>query len=171
MVAAVTLFASLHSRRPVRSRRAALAGFTLVELAVTVSIIGVLALLAAPAFRELIASQRVQAAATDVYTDLVRTRSEALKQNVNVTMSSASGTTAWTTGWKVSDGTTDFDKRGPSTNVTLTGSATSVTYRTSGRLSAASAPTFAISAAGTTTLRCVKVNLSGQPYVVNGTCS
>ncbi len=154
-----------------RARARRDAGFTLIELATTVSIIGVLAFLAAPAFRELIANQRVQAAAMDVYTDLVRTRSEALKQNVDVTMSSTSGTTAWAGGWKVSDGTTDFEKRGASSLVTMTGSAAAVTYRTSGRISAASVPTFAISASGTTALRCVKINLSGQPYVIKGACS
>lgn len=146
-------------------------GFTLVELAVTVSIVAVLSVLAAPGFRELIASQRVQAAAMDIYTGLIRTRSEALKENADVTLSSTSGDTSWSGGWKVSDGTTDFEKRDASTNITLTGSVTSVTYRTSGRISAGTIATFNISAPGTTTVRCVKVNLSGQPYVTKTTCS
>jgi len=147
------------------------AGFTLVELSVVISIIAVLSFLAAPAMRELMANQRVQAAAMDVYTGLIRTRSEALKQNVDVTIASTSGNTNWAGGWTVASGGTDFEKRGASTDVTMTGSIASVTYRTSGRISAGTVPTFAISAAGTTAVRCVKVNLSGQPYVTKVACS
>jgi type IV fimbrial biogenesis protein FimT len=147
------------------------AGFTLVELAVTVSIIAVLSFIAAPAFSELIANQRVQAAAMDVFTGLVRTRSEALKQNVSVQITTLSGTTSWSGGWKVTDGTTDFETRGASSNVVMTGSAKTVTYNTNGRLSPGSTPTFAISAPGTSAVRCVKVNTSGQPYVVKSSCS
>ena len=151
--------------------RPALRGFTLVEMAVVVSIIAVLSFIAAPSLSELLASQRVQAAATDVFTGLVRARSEALKQNADVTLSAASGTTNWASGWKVSDGTTDFEKRGASSDLTITGSAASITYRNSGRISAGTVPTVFISASGTTAVRCVKVNLSGQPYVTKSTCS
>jgi type IV fimbrial biogenesis protein FimT len=146
-------------------------GFTLVELTVVISIVAVLSFLAAPSMRELMANQRVQAAATDVFTGLIRARSEALKQNVDVTLSSTSGTTNWANGWKVSDGTTDFDKRGASSDLTITGSAASVTYRNNGRISAGTIPTVSISATGTTAVRSVKVNLSGQPYVTKTTCS
>ena len=54
---------------------------------------------------------------------------------------------------------------------TITGSAASITYRNSGRISAGSVPSVAISASGTTAVRCVKINLSGQPYVTKSTCS
>jgi type IV fimbrial biogenesis protein FimT len=145
-------------------------GFTMVELLTTVSIIAVLLTIAAPAFRELIANQRVQAGAMDIYTGLVRARSEALKQDVNVTLSSASGND-WAGGWKVASASADLDQRGASTNVTIAGSVASVTYQPSGRITAGTVPTFAISATGTSAIRCVKVNLSGQPYVTKTACS
>ena len=47
-------------------------GFTLIELSVVVSLIAILSFLAAPSMRELLANQRVQSAATDVFTAFVR---------------------------------------------------------------------------------------------------
>ncbi len=170
MVNCVTRLAVAGARfRGVQRRRQG--AFTLVELVVTVSIIGVLAALATPAFRELIASQRVQTTASDIYTGLVRARSEALKQNVDVTISSASGNTDWSGGWKVAIGGTTFDTRGAGSRIAVTGSNASITYRTSGRVTVGSVPTFQISATDTPTVRCVKVNLSGQPYVLKAACS
>ena len=154
-----------------RTANATAAGFTLIELGVVVSLIAILSFLAAPSMQELLANQRVQSAATDVFTAFVRARSEALKQNVDVSVSSTSGNTNWAGGWKVSDGTTDFEKRDSSSNTTITGSAASITYRNSGRISAGTIPSVSISASGTTAVRCVKVNLSGQPYVTKATCS
>ena len=162
---------SRRADQPSRIRESRHAGFTLVELVVAVSIVGILAALAAPAFRELIAGQRVQTAASELYTGFVRARSEALKQNVDVTISSTAGSTNWAAGWKVKVGSTTLDDRGAGSRVTVTGSATTLTYRTSGRLTAGSVPTFEITATDTATVRCIKVNLSGQPYVLNTACS
>jgi len=146
-------------------------GFTLVELLVTLSVVAILLTIAPPFFRELIANQRVQTGAMDLYTGLVRARSEAVKQNLDVTLSSASGGTNWAAGWKIATVSADLDKHGASANVVMTGSAATVTYRPSGHITATTAPTFAISADGTTAVRCVTVDLSGQPYVTKTTCS
>src|SRR2546430_17465107 len=80
-------------------RKAARArGFTLVELLTVVVVLVVLTLIAAPAFNELTRSQRVQMAAMDLFTSLLRARSESIKQNTDVTLSPA-GT--WAAGWAV----------------------------------------------------------------------
>ena len=68
-------------------------GFTLVELLTVVVILAVLAMIAAPSLRELSVSQRVQMAAMDLNTSLLRARSEAIKQNTDVTLSPVG---AWT---------------------------------------------------------------------------
>ncbi len=145
-------------------------GFTLVEMLVVITIVLVLAALAGPAFRELIASQRVQAAAMDLFTGLVRARSEAIKKNADVTIASKSGSTNWAGGWSVAADGTDLEKHSAVSGVTVTGSASSITYRSSGRIGGAS-PTFVFTASGTTAARCVRVGLSGQPVVVkSGAC-
>ncbi|WP_088280415.1 GspH/FimT family pseudopilin [Ideonella sp. A 288] len=59
-------------------------GFTLVELLVTVSIAGVLLMLAAPSVTEWILVQRVRASAAEMVTDIQYARGEAVRRGVNV---------------------------------------------------------------------------------------
>jgi type IV fimbrial biogenesis protein FimT len=62
------------------------AGFTLVELVITLVIVGVLLSLAVPGFRDLLERNRLQSASSAVYTSLMFARSEALKRNQSVVM-------------------------------------------------------------------------------------
>jgi type IV fimbrial biogenesis protein FimT len=78
-------------------------GFTLVELVVVILMVGVLATIAAPLFRDFIIQQSIRNAAFELMADLTFARSEAVKRNVSVTMSK-SGT--WTAGWQVAAGAT-----------------------------------------------------------------
>lgn len=142
-------------------------GFTLVELLTVVVLLVVFAMLAVPSFSELIASQRVQMAAMDLFTSLLRARSEAIKQNTDVMLSPA-GT--WDAGWAVMAGGTSIDTHAATSNVSITDPG-AVTYRNSGRLAGLTQPKFSISAAQTATKRCVKVNLTGEPVVTDGACS
>jgi|SRR5438045_3795397 len=143
-------------------------GFTLVEMLVVVSIVLVLAMLAGPAFTELTAQQRVQLAATDLFTSLLRARSEAIKQNTDVTLA-PSGT--WNAGWVVAAGGSNIDTHGATPNIAITGPALPITYRNSGRVSNAAEPQFTLSATQTSMQRCVKVRLSGEPVVTKAACS
>src|SRR5512134_4005768 len=94
-------------------------GFTLVELLTVLVILGVFLMLAAPAFSELAASQRVQTAAADLHTSLLRARSEAIKSNGDVTI--AKSGSVWPGGWVVSSADGDLEVHGPTTNITITG--------------------------------------------------
>lgn len=145
-------------------------GFTLVELLTVVCILVVLAMIAGPAFTEFTAQQRVQVAATDLFTSLLRARSEAIKQNTDVTLTPV-GT--WNGGWVVAVGGTNIDTHSAPANIAISelNSLGAVTYRNSGRVSTATPPKFTFAASQTNTKRCVAVSLSGEPVVTKAACS
>src|ERR1043166_2541029 len=91
-------------------------GFTLVELLTVGVVLVVLTLIAVPSFNELTRSQRVQIAAMDLFTSLLRARSEAIKQNTDVTLSPA-GT--WAGGWAVAVGGTNIDTHAATSNISI----------------------------------------------------
>ena len=143
-------------------------GFTLVELVVVMIIVAVLAGLAAPSFKSFIVN--------DLVSHLTLARSEAIKQNENVTIASTSTTSAWQNGWSISGAGGDTVKtQGAYPKLTIsTGSGTgpsSITFNRSGR--AGSSVTFQIAdlADGVTPeSRCVTVGLTAQPMSKKGSC-
>ncbi len=154
-------------RREPRPSRTRIEGFTLVELVTVVVVLAVLAALAGPSFTEMNARQRVQTSASDLFTSLLRARSEAIRQNTDVTLA-PSGT--WNGGWSVSAGGAPIDVHGATTRVAIAGNVMAVTYRSSGRISGATSPSFNLSATDTTLTRCVQVRLSGEPVVTSAAC-
>ena len=147
-------------------------GVTLIELVIALTVAAILAAIAAPSFRTFMANQRIRSATSDLVLQLTFTRSEAIKQNANITMASDGGTTAWQGGWSVTDSDGTIKKQGAYTGVKITSSATDVVYNRSGR-SNDSGITFEVAdaASGTTvTPRCVTVGLTGQPVSKAGGC-
>lgn len=142
-------------------------GFTLVELLTVVTILVVLMLIAVPLFNKFNADQRVRMAAMELFTSLLRARSEAIKQNADVTLSP---TGAWEGGWAVAVDGANIDTHGATSNIAISDPGV-VTYRSSGRIAGTTQPKFSVSTTQTATRRCVKVNLSGEPVVTNGACS
>ncbi len=61
-------------------------GFTLVELMVTVAVLAVLLAIAIPSFQGTLDKRRLTGAAEQLYADLQYARSEAIRQNRNVTV-------------------------------------------------------------------------------------
>lgn len=140
------------------------AGFTLVELMVTLAIAGILAGLAAPSFSEMIANQRARSAATDLYVALSKARSEALKRNVSVALTPKTAG-QWNSGWQIldpADATRVLHAGSAAPAITITGPA-DVTYRSSGRLDAGSAPAFDVTASGASSHWCIGIDLGGRP--------
>lgn len=78
------------------------AGLTLIELLVTIAIAAILAGLAAPSFRELLASNRLRSHASAMLSSLLLARGEAIKRNGRVVLCKSATGTACTTdgGWE-----------------------------------------------------------------------
>ncbi|MCZ2103521.1 MAG: GspH/FimT family pseudopilin [Burkholderiales bacterium] len=96
------------------------AGFTAIELMVVVSIVAILAALAAPSFQPLIERWRVREAAENLTSTLYYARSEAIKRGGGITIDATGG---WGQGWKVTHTqngvTTDLQVNAAPNRVTL----------------------------------------------------
>jgi len=149
--------------------RATAMGFTIIEVMVTVAIAAVLISIAAPSFVGLVADQRAKSAASDLLTALNVTRSEAIKQNANVTLQPKSG--GWQNGWVIVNpggGANLLDSNAP--GVPIAGGPAGVSYNAGGRIAATStAPSFTIGESGMPQ-RCVSVDLSGRPHIKASAC-
>jgi type IV fimbrial biogenesis protein FimT len=145
-------------------------GFTLPELLIVLTVLAVLLAAGMPSFGEFMRNQRVKTASFDLYSTLVHARSEAITRNASVTIAPVSS--AWTNGWTVTDsGGTVIRTMEAVPNVTITGP-TNVVFRGSGRLNAASMPTFELTASGSTVItRCISIDLSGRPTTKAVACS
>ena len=157
-------------------------GFSLLELMIGITILGVMSSFALPELSRLVRDQRVKTATSDVYASIIYARSEAIKRNQNVALcastngTACAGSTNWATGWIVfvdadADGApaTAADiikKQDAFTNVTLTGVGTNMSYRRDGRLVAVT-PNFVVSGTNVTS-RCVRLDVSGRPNVQVG---
>jgi type IV fimbrial biogenesis protein FimT len=151
-------------------------GFTLTELMVTVAVASILAVIAGPSFTGLIASQRIRTASFDLMAHLTLARSEAIKQNADVTVASASGTNSWAGGWAISGAGGTIKVQPVYSGLTITagtGTVSSIVYNRSGRVVSNASVTFQISddrPGSSVQPSCVTVGITGQPTSKKGAC-
>jgi type IV fimbrial biogenesis protein FimT len=162
-------------------RRAPSKGFTVIELMIVVLVVGILAMIAAPSFSQMLANNRIKAASSNLHMSLLRARSEAVKRNSSVVMARTGA--HWGTGWTL---TWDNPATAAVDPITLASEAApagvtispnpgpaSVTYLSSGRIQGA-AVAFTVDDAANilpaAKSRCVSVSLSGMPVVKEGAC-
>lgn len=94
------------------------AGFTLIELMVTIAVLGVIVTLAVPSFEHVAMTSKLRAISNELASNAYLARSEAIKRNAVVRLcSSTNGTTcdgtAWKNGWIVLAGGAVVQRRQP----------------------------------------------------------
>ena len=148
-------------------------GFTLVELMTVISIVAILAAVAAPSFRQLIATQRIRSAASALVESLWFARAEALKRNGNVDVGFLFVDAA--SGWTIND---PGDATKPLlvqsayptiTSVTEGGGSVQFSFNAYGRLSAGSGG-IQLGDVQAGVYRCVTVASTGRATTTNGKC-
>lgn len=161
-----------------RASRAA--GFTLIELLTTVTIVGVLAMLAVPSMQKMILAQHVRTGASELQTALYFARSEAIKRatNVDVLPCSAkypptcgSGSPNWRNGWivQLSGGGTILRTQSALSDQLSSMSGTKITYRSDGRVTSTPGTIVITTSNPDVQARCLRIDLSGRPNVDNYT--
>ena len=133
-------------RTAVHSKPSCTGGFTLVELMVTMAVIGILALVAVPGMQAMINHSRLSGASGELTAALQLARSEAIRRNARVTVCAGTagvcnGSTTWAN-WTVcgSDnaaGSNDVIRnQSAPDSVQLTGSVDRIVFRPSGQITA-----------------------------------
>jgi type IV fimbrial biogenesis protein FimT len=173
-------------RHPIRS---ASAGFTLIELMITVVVMAVLLGIGVPSFVDTIRNNRLASASNEFITALTMARSEASKRGIQVSVcirdtedKCATGTTDWSSGWLVFtddlapagqiDGPTDVVLLSSATrqaSVSMTGGANSITFTPFGAL-ATQTITVTKSGCQGKNRRVITVQPTGRVALVKGDC-
>lgn len=153
--------------------RAAVRGFTLIEMLATVAVLAVVAAVAAPGMRSFALSQRAKTLSYDLVQDLLVARSEALKRNVPVTVTPVGSN--WATGWAVAAGGQQISAR-PADHDSLVFDAApaSITFNIYGRVALPVDPVRMTVRASDidadVTKRCVGLDPSGYAHSKMGAC-
>lgn len=78
------------------------AGFTLIELMITLVIMAIVITIGVPAMAQYIAAQRVRATASDIVADMAFARAEAVKESRPAIIERVAGATnTWKDGWQI----------------------------------------------------------------------
>ncbi|HVE50172.1 MAG TPA: GspH/FimT family protein [Casimicrobiaceae bacterium] len=150
-------------------------GFTLVEMAVVMVVVALLAAVATPSLVEVLVNQRLRAAGSDLVSSLYLARSEAIKRNANVTVQPATGA-GWVEGWVVlADDGAQLDRKTPAGNrVAVTRAPGTIVFTPSGRIDPLGRARVEFSdAAGHPGIssRCVTVETTGLPRLEARPCA
>ncbi|WP_313464444.1 MULTISPECIES: GspH/FimT family pseudopilin [Pseudomonas] len=149
-------------------------GFTLIELMVTLTVLTILASLAAPMFGDLLQRTKVDAASGELTHLLQYARSEAITRASAVTVSAGDGN--WVGALSVATSGETLRRYGSDginggSAVTATGSASSLTFRAAGTLNGAAQSIRLCPSSGTSSGRLLSISSSGQITSTSTACS
>jgi type IV fimbrial biogenesis protein FimT len=146
-----------------------------VEALTVVAVIAVLAAIALPSLANVLASQRLRAAGTDLMSSLLLARSEAIKRNAQVEVTPRNAGD-WKSGWRVATVVTDEQvdrKEALGVRVDVSVAPASIVYERNGRLGVAGFVQVEFrdseNHAGVQA-RCVMIDPSGLPRLQIGEC-
>jgi type IV fimbrial biogenesis protein FimT len=151
-----------------------LRGFTLVEMAVVVVIIAIVAAVAMPSLDAALTNQRLRNAATDLVSALLLARSEAIKRGVEVQVAPLTPGD-WKSGWRVV--TTVDNEQVERTEslghwVDVAYAPDVIAYQRSGRLAGAGVSRIELRPwKGTAPARCIWIDPSGLPRLTVTSCA
>ena len=147
-------------------------GFSLIEALTVISILSVLTAMAIPSMTAMLRNGKLRGTGSDLFGDMLVARSEAVKQNCNVTVTPTGG--AWTGGWQVAsvaacgNGAVTLVQH-PALDgdikVLPAGTASTITYGPTGRVSAGLQTVIFYENVSGTEARCVGVDASGVPRI------
>ena len=140
-------------------------GFTLIEMMIVITIVGLLIVVALPSMNEMIVNQKVKGAANELFYDLSYARSEAIKRNAVVQVIRTGAD--WTGGWTVQVGATVLRTQPATKGITASGAtAASVSFNGDGRTTLGGALSFNFTSSNSLVhARCVSLTPSGRPAV------
>jgi type IV fimbrial biogenesis protein FimT len=150
-------------------------GMTLVELAIAIALVAILATIAMPNLTATLANQRLRSAGTDLMSALLIARSEAIKRNAQVEVAPLAGRD-WKSGWRVRtvDSAEQVDRKDAlGIRVDVAFAPDNIVYERTGRLTVAGTTQleFRDSESGSTVPpRCVSIDPSGLPRLEVGSC-
>jgi len=152
--------------------------FTLIELVVTLTIIGILLAIVAPNMGTFVVSNRLTTQANEFIADINLARSEAIKQGGNIGICASSNgsscTGSWQNGWIVyvaSSSSVLRTHESLSGNNTLSGPQTNVVFDRAGLLTnSAAAGNYTLCNSQNGMSRIINVQVTGRPSLSSGNC-
>jgi len=93
------------------------AGFTLIELMITLAVLGVLAAIAAPSFSDILERRKLNGAGEALFASLLFAKTEAIKRNAPVRVSFVGSGATWCYGLSDSNATCDCSDNSPACTV------------------------------------------------------
>lgn len=157
-------------------------GFTLIELLITVALIAILLAIGIPSFRNLIQNSRATSIANDLLLAVQLTRSEAVKQRIEMTLcrrntagDNCANGTDWSAGWliRVTDGAIVQAWDPPGGSPVLTGPSAGIDFARTGEPTLAPpANTFTLQLPNCTgdERRTLTVNAAGFVNIARSAC-
>lgn len=154
------------------------AAFTLIEVVITITILGILLAIVAPNMSTFVVSNRLTTQANEFIADINLARSEAIKQGSNIgicaSSNSSSCTGTWQSGWIVyvaSNSSVLRAHESLSGNNTLSGPQTDVVFNRAGLLTnSAAAGNYTLCNSQRGMSRTINVQLTGRPSLSTGSC-